>query len=98
MDVLTYDGEVPVSDETVREWIDRGVTRVRIHFVASLMDMVNCTDIDDWNNFVDEVVGTSLVDSYYGFAKAPAEDSLGDANALLFIEGDIDTEIYGQED
>lgn len=94
--VLSYNGTVPVGHETIMGWVREGVTRVRIEFVAPLGDIIDAHGMDDWNNYVDETVGISLVDLDYGFAKPSADDDLGTDNALLYVEGDIDIALAGE--
>lgn len=90
MDYLIHDGAVPVDEDTVRGWQERGVQRVRINFVASLTDMIEARDMEEWNNFVDETVGVSLVDLSYGVAKPDPSDEYGEDSLLLWVEGDLD--------
>lgn len=90
MDYLIHDGAVPVDEDTVRVWQARGIKRVRINFVADLMDLIEARDMNEWNNFVDEMVGVSLVDLSYGVAKPDPDDKYGEGDLLLWVEGDLD--------
>jgi hypothetical protein len=85
-----HSGEVPVSDDTVRGWLRDGVTRVRVEFTASLSDLIGARGMDEWSEFVDEIIGISLTDLAYGFAQPDRADDLSHDVALLFVEGDLD--------
>lgn len=89
---------LPVPEATVREWIDRGVTRVRIQFLMDLDSIIEAQGMEGWNEMVDEVTGVSLTDLSYGFAKPDPDDQLIDTVAVLYVEGDLDYGMYPEDE
>lgn len=88
--VRTWDGQLPIDDDTVRGWVRDGVTRVRIHFVMDLGSIIDATGMDEFNALVDETVGVSLTDLAYGFAAPARDDGLAEDSTLMWVEGGID--------
>jgi len=93
-DVLLYDGMVPIEEETYKEWRDNGVERVRILFAVDIEQLIFCGDMDAWNDTVDEIVGVSLTDLSYGFARTAEEDDLPEIATMVFVEGDLENSSF----
>lgn len=94
--VTVYDDVFPVSEETLREFTDEGVVRVQFPTVLfNLNDLVNFNGVDEMNNYLDEITGTSLTDIVYS---VNAEETLrlaqlgdiDDGTVVITVEGDIE--------